>query len=63
MKAYLVVTGAVFGLLTIVHVWRVIDESPSLARDPSFLLITAISAALCGWAVRLLVAARATRVT
>ena len=58
MKAYLVVTGAVFGLLTIVHVWRVIEESPSLARDPWFLLITAISALLCGWAVRLLLTVR-----
>ena len=52
------VTAGIFGLLTIVHVWRAIEESPTLARDPWFLGITVLSALLCGWGVRLLVAAR-----
>lgn len=54
MKAYLLTTGTVFGLLALVHIWRVIAESSSLARDPWFLLITVTAAALCAWAIRLL---------
>ena len=52
MKTYLWLTGTVFGLLTIVHVWRMIVE-PS-ARDPWFVLITAVSTLLAGWAFKLL---------
>lgn len=46
MKTYVIVTGVIFGLLTIVHVWRMIEE-PHLARDPWFLVATAASAAFC----------------
>ena len=52
MRTYLWVTGALFALLTVVHVWRMIVESS--ARDPWFVLITAISALLSGWAFKLL---------
>ena len=54
MKAYVMTTGAVFGLLTVAHIWRVIEEGSHLATDPWYLLITAAAAALCLWAVRLL---------
>jgi uncharacterized membrane protein YqjE len=54
MKAYVITTGALFGLLTLVHIWRAIDEAPRLATDPWYILITAIAAALCLWAFRLL---------
>jgi hypothetical protein len=54
MKAYLLTTGTVFGLLTLAHVWRVLAESRLLARDPWFVLITVLSAALCLWAFALL---------
>jgi hypothetical protein len=47
-------TGAVFGLLTLAHVWRVIEEGPRLMTDVSWVLITAVAAALCAWAIRLL---------
>lgn len=52
MKAYVLTTGAVFGLLTLAHLWRIVAESPALARDPWYLLITACAAALCLWAWR-----------
>jgi hypothetical protein len=52
MKSYLWVTGALFGLLTVVHIWRAVVE-PS-ARDPWFILITAAAAVLSGWAFKLL---------
>jgi hypothetical protein len=58
MKAYVMITGAVFGLLTLAHIWRVIAEKPHLAREPWYVLITAVGAALCLWAVRLLWRAR-----
>ena len=54
MKAYVMTTGAVFGLLTLAHVWRVIAEGPHLATDPFYMLITLAAAALCLWAWRLL---------
>jgi hypothetical protein len=54
MKAYVMTTGSIFGLLVLAHVWRVIEEGPHLATDPAYVLITAASAALCVWAWRLL---------
>ena len=54
MKAYLVTTATVFALVAVLHVWRVFEERDSLARDPWFLIITVIAAALSGWAITLL---------
>lgn len=54
MNAYLVVTAALFGLITLAHVARMLDEGAGLARDPWYLLLTAAAAALCIWALRLL---------
>jgi hypothetical protein len=54
MKAYVMTTGAVFGLLALAHVWRVIQEGWSLATEPSFVLITLASAGICVWAWRVL---------
>jgi len=53
MKAYVITTGAVFGLLTAVHVWRFIEEGSQIL-DPWFIGITAASTALFLWAVSLL---------
>jgi len=54
MKAYLVTTGVVFGLITVAHVWRVVAENPHLAKDPIFIALTVIAAGLTVWAWRLL---------
>jgi tetrahydromethanopterin S-methyltransferase subunit E len=54
MKAYLMTTGAVFGLIVVAHVWRAIAEGPALAKDPFYIVITIAAAALCLWAWRLL---------
>ena len=51
MKAYVLTTGAIFGLLTIAHVGRAAIER-SLATDPVFIIFTLLSAALCVWAWR-----------
>lgn len=54
MKAYLMTTGAVFGLVTLAHLWRMIDEWPHLATDPWYVSLTLAAAALCLWALLLL---------
>ena len=54
MKTYVMTTGAIFGLLTVAHLWRIVEERPLLATDPWYVLITLAAAALCLWAWRLL---------
>ena len=54
MKPYLMVTSAVFGLITVAHIWRIIAENPHLAVEPWFILLTLLAAGLCLWALRLL---------
>jgi hypothetical protein len=54
MRAYLITTCAIFALLVVAHLWRIIAESPSLATEPDFILITVASALLSVWAARLL---------
>jgi hypothetical protein len=54
MKAYVMTTGAVFGLLTVVHLWRVIEEGRHLATDPWYVVITIVAGAFCLWAWRVL---------
>ncbi|MGE5098645.1 MAG: hypothetical protein ACM3SX_01555 [Deltaproteobacteria bacterium] len=53
MRAYLWITGTIFGSITVAHVWRMVSESRSLAKDPFFILLTVISAILCVWAASL----------
>jgi len=43
MRSYVVATGVVFGLLTLAHLWRIVEE-PHLASDPWFILITITAA-------------------
>jgi hypothetical protein len=59
MKAYLVTTGTVFGLIVLVHVWRIVAEGVHVATEAPFVLLTVVSAALGIWAWSLLV--RSTR--
>ena len=54
MKSYLWVTGSVFALLAIVHIWRMVVESMAPAREPWFVVITLIAAGLSAWAFKLL---------
>lgn len=59
MKTYLGVTAALFGVLTIAHIWRIVAENASLATDPWFLATTVLSALFCVWGARLYFKARA----
>jgi hypothetical protein len=54
MRAYLITTGTVFGLITLAHLARVLTEGGHRAKDPVFVLLTLATAGLCGWAWRLL---------
>ena len=54
MRAYVMTTGVLFGLITLAHVWRAIEEGGDLASDPWFILLTVAAAALSLWAWRLL---------
>jgi hypothetical protein len=54
MKAYVMTTGAVFGFLTLAHLWRIVLEGWQLAKDPWWVLITLAAAMLSLWAWRVL---------
>ena len=45
MRTYVVGTGLLFALLSLVHVWRLVEE-PHLASDLWFVLATVVSAVL-----------------
>ena len=53
MRAYVLTTGILFGIVTLAHVWRMIEERP-MATAPWYILITVATGALCLWAWRLL---------
>lgn len=53
MRAYVITTGAVFGLLTLAHLARMFVEARFVV-DIWYWLITATTAALCAWAVYVL---------
>ena len=54
MKAYVGVTGAVFGLLALVHIARLFAEGAHLLTEPFFLATTGVSIGACVWAIALL---------
>jgi hypothetical protein len=54
MKAYLIATITVFGALTLVHVWRFIEEGRSLLHNPFWVLVTLVAAAFSIWGCALL---------
>lgn len=54
MKAYVFTSGAIFGLLAVAHVGRVVAEGLRPLSSPWFIVTSLVAAALCGWAWRLL---------
>jgi hypothetical protein len=53
MRSYVAVTGVLFFLLTLAHVWRAIVER-NLSREPFFVVVTIVATVLWIWALRLL---------
>ncbi len=54
MRAYVLTTGIVFGLLTLAHLWRIAAEGVQLLTSPWWIGITLGAGALAVWAWRLL---------
>jgi hypothetical protein len=54
MKAYVITTGTIFGLITIAHVARILDEGTRLLTEPFYLLLTLLAAGMVVWAWRVL---------
>lgn len=52
MKTYVMTTGSLFGLLTVAHLWRMIEER-QMATEPWYILITVAAGIMCLWAWRL----------
>ncbi|HEY3582531.1 MAG TPA: hypothetical protein VGK82_18390 [Pyrinomonadaceae bacterium] len=49
MKAYIITSGAIFALITIAHIVHIAMETHVL-REPFFLILTLLAAALSIWA-------------
>jgi hypothetical protein len=54
MKAYVVTSGTIFGLIVLAHILRIVAEGSHVARDPVFILLTIAAGSLSYWAWRLL---------
>ncbi len=54
MKAYIVTTGAAFGLLALAHIARILREGAHLITEPLLLVTTVGSASICAWAIIIL---------
>ena len=54
MRTYIMITGAVFGLITVAHIVRIIVEGPHVATNPFYIILTLVTAGLTFWAWRLL---------
>jgi hypothetical protein len=59
MRAYVAITGVLFGLLTIAHLVRAYLEGARVAGEPVFIVFTVLSLALCIWAGQLIRGSRA----
>ena len=54
MRAYVITTGIVFGLIVLAHIARGIAEGLALLKEPFFILTTLVAVALTLWAWRVL---------
>ncbi|MBK6780547.1 MAG: hypothetical protein IPI38_07570 [Gemmatimonadetes bacterium] len=54
MRAYLMLTATIFGLVTLAHLWRIVAEDRGLLVDPFYLALTLLAAGMCLWGLRLL---------
>jgi hypothetical protein len=52
MKGYIVTSGVIFALLALSHVARIVLESWRLTREPEYIAITLLAAAMAVWAYR-----------
>ena len=53
MRRYLIISGALFALLALIHVARIAMEGPGVLGDPFFAIATLVAGALALWALSL----------
>jgi uncharacterized membrane protein len=53
MRAYVLTSGSIFGVIVLAHIWRIFLE-PHVLREPFWVLITLAAAGLTLWAFRIL---------
>jgi hypothetical protein len=58
MKAYIITTGIIFALITVLHIWKAVAEGPGTAKNPLFIVLTLLTTGLSVWAFRLLMSSR-----
>jgi hypothetical protein len=54
VRAYVVITGVIFGLIVAVHIWRAVIENFAPLTQPPFVVLTLLALGLCGWSAYLL---------
>ena len=58
MRAYVITSGLVFGLVVVAHIARVLVEGIQVAGSLPFALGTILALGLCAWAIHVLRRAR-----
>ena len=53
MRAYVLTSGSIFGLIFLAHIWRIFLE-PHVLGEPLWVLLTLAAAGLSLWALRIL---------
>lgn len=51
MKTYLVTSGLLFVVILIAHIARFFAEGPGIATEPTFVISSALSIGMTGWAL------------
>jgi hypothetical protein len=54
MRAYVITTGLIFGLIVAVHIWRMLVENFAPLTQAPFVVLTMLALGLCAWSVYLL---------
>jgi len=54
MRAYIIITGIIFALITIAHLARLASESTRVLTEPVYVVFTILSTAIAIWAIVLL---------
>jgi hypothetical protein len=52
MKAYLITTGILFALITLLHIWEIIERGHLMIEDP-FVVLLAAGMAVWAWTLNM----------
>ena len=52
MKCYIAVSGTIFALLVVMHIWRASVEGAGILKQPFFIIPTVLAAGMAIWAWR-----------